>query len=69
MKWNEIESGWKSYTANAREQWSKLTEEELVATQGKHQELSSSVQKAYGIGKEESDKQISAWQARQVEAK
>ena len=68
MNWSQIENGWKSYAAKAREQWSKLTPEQLEATQGRHQELSSSVQKAYGISKEESEKQISAWRERQVEA-
>lgn len=67
MNWNQIETGWKSYATKAREQWGKLTPEQLEATQGKQQELSSSVQKAYGISKEESDRQISDWQSRQVE--
>jgi hypothetical protein len=31
---NEIESGWKSYTAKAREQWRKLNDEQLLATHG-----------------------------------
>jgi uncharacterized protein YjbJ (UPF0337 family) len=68
MNWNQIETGWKkSYATKASEQWSKLTPEQLEATQGRQQELSSSVQKAYGISKEESDRQISDWQSRQVE--
>jgi len=66
MKWNEIETGWKSYSANAKQQWDKLTDEQLVATEGKHQLLASRVQEAYGISKEESEKQISDWQSRQV---
>ena len=67
MKWNQIETGWKSYSANAKQRWSKLTDEQIAAMQGKHQALAAGVQQAYGISKEESEKQISDWQSRQID--
>jgi uncharacterized protein YjbJ (UPF0337 family) len=67
MNWNQIETGWTSYTANAKQQWSKLSDEQLNGTAGKREELSAKVQEAYGITKEESERQISDWQGRQVE--
>ncbi|HXJ09354.1 MAG TPA: general stress protein CsbD [Burkholderiales bacterium] len=67
MNWSQIETGWTSYTANAKQQWDKLSEEQLTSTLGKREQLTSKVQEAYGISKEESERQISDWQSRQVE--
>ena len=67
MNWSQIETGWTSYTANAKQQWSKLSDEQLTGTLGKREQLSTKVQEAYGISKEESERQISDWQARQLE--
>jgi hypothetical protein len=67
MNWSKIETGWTSYTANAKQQWSKLSEEQLTDTNGKREQLSTQVQQAYGISKEESERQISDWQSRQLE--
>ena len=67
MNWNQIETGWTSYTANAKQQWSKLSEQQLTDTLGKREQLSSQVQEAYGISKEDTERQISDWQARQLE--
>ena len=67
MNWNEIETGWTSYTANAKLKWDKLSSEQLAGTLGKREQLSTKVQEAYGVSKDESERQISEWQARQLE--
>ena len=67
MNWSQIETGWTSYTANAKQQWNKLSDEELTDTLGKREQLSTRVQEAYGVSKQESERQISEWQSRQVE--
>ena len=67
MNWSQIETGWTSYTANAKQQWNKLSDEQLTDTLGKREQLSTKVQEAYGVSKEESERQISDWQSRQVE--
>ena len=67
MNWSQIETGWTSYTANAKQQWNKLSDEQLTDTLGKREQLSTQVQEAYGISKEESERQIADWQSRQLE--
>ena len=67
MNWSHIESGWNDYKANAKQQWSKLSHEQIDATKGKRDKLSSQVQAAYALSKEDTDRQISAWQGRQVD--
>ena len=67
MNWNTIETGWTQYTANAKQQWSKLSEEQLANTQGKREHLASRVQEAYSLTKEDAERQVSDWQAKQPE--
>ena len=67
MNWSTIESGWKDYQANAKEQWSKLSPEQLDKTRGKREDLSSQVQQAYALSKEDAERQISEWQSKQTE--
>ena len=65
MNWSTIQYAWKDYEASVKKEWEKLTVEQVTGTLGKREHLSSRVQEAYNISKEESDRQISAWQERQ----
>jgi uncharacterized protein YjbJ (UPF0337 family) len=65
MNWQNIESSWQNYKANAKQQWNKLSDEQLDGTLGKRDMLSSKVQETYGITKEETEKQVTEWQSRQ----
>lgn len=67
MNWSNIETGWSDYKANAKQHWSKLTDEQVNDTMGKREQLSSQVQKAYAVNKDEAERQISDWQSKQVE--
>ena len=66
MNWSNIESGWNDFKASAKQQWSKLSDEQIAGTMGKREQLSSRVQEAYAVTNEEAQQQISAWQSRQV---
>jgi len=68
MNWSLIESGWMDHKASAKQQWDMLTDEQLADTLGKRAHLSDRLQQAYGISKEETDRQISDWQHRQSES-
>ena len=67
MNWSTIESGWKDYQANAKQRWSKLSDQQVEQTRGKREALSSQVQQAYAMSKEDVERQISEWQSRQME--
>jgi len=67
MNWSHIETGWLEYKANAKQQWSKLTDEQINGTMGKREQLSSHVQQAYAVSRDEAERQISYWQGKQVE--
>jgi uncharacterized protein YjbJ (UPF0337 family) len=34
MNWDRVEGNWKQFTGKAKEQWGKLTDDELAQTNG-----------------------------------
>jgi len=66
MNWSNIETGWNDFKANAKQQWSKLSDQQINDTQGKREQLSTSVQQAYALSKEETERQVAAWQSKQI---
>ena len=69
MNWDRIERNWKQFKMSARQEWSALTEEQLDMIAGRHDALVGTIQEEYGMGRQETEKQIAAWQSRQEEAK
>lgn len=67
MNWSNIETGWNDYKAKAKQQWNKLSDEQINGTMGNRQRLSARVQEAYSLSKEDAERQISAWQSKQLE--
>ena len=67
MNWSNIETGWNEFKGSAKQQWGKLSDEQITATAGKRDYLSSRVQEAYSLSKEDAERQISDWQSKQVE--
>lgn len=49
---------WKTKVSSAKNQWNKLQQEELVATCGDCDEISTLVQKRYSMNKIDADKQV-----------
>lgn len=49
---------WKTKISSARHQWNKLQQEELVASCGNSDQLSTLIQKRYSVDKKEADKQV-----------
>lgn len=65
MNWTTIENGWNDYKASAKQQWGKLSDEQISGTLGKRENLAAKVQEVYSLSKEETDRQVSDWQSRQ----
>jgi uncharacterized protein YjbJ (UPF0337 family) len=58
MNWDRIEGNWKQFTGKVQQQWGKLTDDDLDVIDGRREELSGRIQKAYGVSKDEADRQI-----------
>ncbi len=63
MNWDRIEGSWKELHGKVRQQWGKLTDDELDKIMGKRDELAGHIQKAYGISKDEAERQIEKFQS------
>jgi uncharacterized protein YjbJ (UPF0337 family) len=61
MKWDQIEKEWSELAGSARAHWNRLTDEEWQAIAGKKGRLVGSIQKRYGIVKEEAERQVDKW--------
>jgi uncharacterized protein YjbJ (UPF0337 family) len=64
MNWDTIEGNWKQFKGKAKEQWGKLTDNQLDVVAGKRDRLLGSIQETYGINKDQSEKQLAEWQER-----
>jgi uncharacterized protein YjbJ (UPF0337 family) len=62
MNWDRIEGKWKEFSGRVREQWGKLTDDDLQVIHGKREKLAGMLQQRYGIAKEEAEKQIAAFE-------
>jgi len=51
MKWELIESKWQQLTGSVKENWGKLTDDDLTQISGKREQLSGKIQEVYGITK------------------
>jgi len=64
MNWDRIEGNWRQLKGKAIQQWGKLTDDQYDRIAGKREELVGQVQEAYGISKDEADKQVKDWESR-----
>ena len=58
MNWDRIEGGWKQLSGKVKEQWGKLTDDDLTEVAGKRDQLAGKIQARYGIAKEEAERQL-----------
>jgi uncharacterized protein YjbJ (UPF0337 family) len=64
MNWDRIEGNWKQFKGNAREQWGRLTEDDLDVVAGKRDQLVGRIQGAYGLSRAAVEKQLTEWQGK-----
>jgi len=64
MNWDQIEGKWKQLKGSAKEQWGKLTDDDLDRAAGKRDQLVGQIQEKYGIAKQEAEKQVDDWSSR-----
>lgn len=62
MNWDQTEGEWKKMSGKVKEQWGRLTDDDLVKAAGKRDQLLGVVQSRYGIAREEAEKQIKTFE-------
>ena len=61
MNWDHIEGDWKQFTGKVKEQWGKLTDEDLTVIKGKRDQLEGKIQERYGYAKDRVKKEVDDW--------
>ena len=64
MNWDILEGKWKQFTGSAKENWGKLTDDDLDQAAGKREQLIGKIQERYGIARDEAEKQVDEWSAK-----
>ena len=64
MQWDIVEGNWKQFKGKVKEQWGKLTDDDLDRIAGKRDQLSGRLQEAYGLGREDAEKAIREFEDR-----
>lgn len=64
MNWNIVEGNWKQFKGMVKARWGKLTDQHLDVIAGKRDQLSGKIEEAYGVTKDEAEKQIKEFEDR-----
>lgn len=55
---------WKQFKGKVKEQWGKLTDDDIDVIAGKRDQLVGKVQERMGLAQDEAEKQVADWEAR-----
>lgn len=57
-----FQGNWNQVKGKVKQQWGKLTDDDLDVIDGKRIELAGKLQERYGYGKDEAEKHLSDWE-------
>jgi len=64
MNQDRIEGNWTQFKGKVKEQWGKLTDDDLDIIAGMRDQLLGRIQERHGIARDEAEKQLEAFQER-----
>ena len=64
MNWDRVQGNWKQFKGKVKEQWGKLTDDQLDVIAGKREQLAGRLQEVYGVSKDEAERQVAAFEER-----
>jgi uncharacterized protein YjbJ (UPF0337 family) len=62
MNHDRIEGNWKQVKGKVKEQWGKLTDDDLDVIAGKRDQLLGRIQERHGLAKDEAETQVRAFE-------
>ena len=62
MNWDTVAGNWTQFKGKVKEQWGKLTDDELDMIAGQRDQLVGKIQEAYGISRDEAERQIEGFE-------
>lgn len=67
MNSDEMRGKWNQLKGSVKQQWAKLTDDDLTAIDGQRDRLVGKIQERYGIAREEAERQLNQWKMPQQE--
>ncbi len=64
MNKDEVSGNWKQFKGKVKEQWGKLTDDDMTVIEGKRDQLVGKVQERYGYAKDQAEKEVTDWEKR-----
>jgi uncharacterized protein YjbJ (UPF0337 family) len=61
MDWNRVEGDWKRMKGKVKEQWGRLTDDDLTVIDGRKDQLEGKIQERYGYARDRVRKEIDDW--------
>jgi uncharacterized protein YjbJ (UPF0337 family) len=61
MNQDTLKGQWTQLKGQVREQWGKLTNDDLDQIQGRSEQLVGRIQERYGIARDEAQRQVDRW--------
>ena len=61
MDWNRVEGDWKRMKGKVKEQWGRLTDDDLTTIGGRREQLEGKIQERYGYAKDQVRREIDDW--------
>ncbi len=68
MNKHTFEGNWKQLKGKIKEEWGKLTDDDLDVIAGKRDQLAGRLQERYGMAKDAAEKRIEEFEKRQATA-
>lgn len=63
MNSDELKGHWNQLKGSVKEQWGKLTDDDVTQLDGNKDQLVGKIQEKYGIAREEAEKQVDEWRS------
>jgi uncharacterized protein YjbJ (UPF0337 family) len=62
MNEDTIAGNWKQFKGKVKEQWGKLTDDDLDVIAGQRDQMVGKMQERYGIARDEAERQVADWE-------
>jgi uncharacterized protein YjbJ (UPF0337 family) len=66
MNWDRIEGNWKQFTGKVKEQWGKLTDDDIDRMAGQREQSGGKVQESAGAARDEAEQRVDDWSRRRM---
>jgi uncharacterized protein YjbJ (UPF0337 family) len=60
--WEKFKGSWNQTKGAVKEQWGKLTDDDLLEIEGRRDQLIGRIQARYGITRDEAEAQVGTWE-------